>query len=364
MSDFRICIVGGIFDKPDDYRIRHCFTPETVLSDGLRSLGFDIKTYGHRNFVPSEDYDLVHVHHLGKAALRMATAKTSAFFVYTSHDPKLVSQYKLPLKRMMATRFVVSRADAMVVLSNVEMNYMEKLFGKYHTKFVVIQNGFPSKVFFCKDSNIPSKAPCRMLFVGQLIPQKGFDVLLKAFKNVSMSKEIELQVVYQTSELETYYKNMTTQLGIEKKVHFLGFKSAYELAEIYRNADLFILPTYAEALPSVITEAMMCGTPIIATDVAGIPEQVGKFGILVKPGDTESLTFAIFQALEHMADLKAQAIEGSNYAKAKFSIEMMLQKHIRLYQELLFSGRFPKRQYWPRRLLNVVTRLLTSAILH
>lgn len=130
--------------------MRHRFTPETVLCNGLRGQGIDIITRGHSDFSPMEDYDVAHVHHLGRAAIKMASAKRSDLFIYTSHDPRLVSQYKLPWKRMIATRIVVNRADAIITLSDNEMKKMSKLFGKYQTRIVEISNGFTNEVCFIK----------------------------------------------------------------------------------------------------------------------------------------------------------------------------------------------------------------------
>jgi glycosyltransferase involved in cell wall biosynthesis len=194
--------------------------------------------------------------------------------------------------------------------------------------------------------------------VGQLIQQKGFDVLLKALKDVNLSREIELQAVYQTGQLERCYMDMASDFGIREKVHFLGFKNPFELADLYHDADLFILPTFAEALPSVITEAMMCGTPLIATAVGGIPEQIGQYGMLVQPGDVDGLVDAIYRALDQKADLIARGKERSDYAMRKFSCEAMIKKHIDLYEELLLTGRGSKRNNGAKRFLNPIIRHL------
>lgn len=349
MSNLRICIVGGIFDKPEDYRSRHRFTPETILSEGLRSLGFEVQAFGHRDFVPSEDYDLVHVHHLGRAALIMATANTRSFFVYTGHDGRALCGYRPSLRRKLASRLVISRTDTVVALSDVERKHLQQSFGKYGPEIVVISNGVPNDVFHYEERDIVQNGTYRILFVGQLIALKGLDVLLKAFQIVSASKEVELLVVYQTSPLERHYKHMVCELGIANRVHFLGFKSAYELSEIYRGVDLFVLPSFAEALPSTIAEAMLSGIPVIATDVGGIREQVGEYGIVVKPGNVQELVDVMNQALDNISGLRSRAKEMSKYAKEKFSVEVMVRKHLRLYEKLLQRKghlRRNNRHYW------------------
>jgi len=360
MNALNVCIVGGIFDRPEEYRSRHLFTPETVLVTGLRERGIAVDACGHRHFNPTNDYDIVHVHHLGKAALQMATAATRSQFVYSSHDPKLVSEYHVSRIRTLTTKFILNRADAVVALSEPEMGTMRRLFGRYNAETVPIPNGLPRDVFFYRERPARLAGSYKMLFVGQLIEQKGVDVLLNALRIARESNNIELLLVYQNPLLEAHYKDLATSLGLKDHVHFLGFKSAFELAELYRQVDLFVLPTFAEALPSVVTEAMMSGLPVIASRVAGIPDQVGSHGMLVTPGDVAGLADAISQTLDALAAGTLQPREVSEYATARFSIQTMVDKHLRLYEDLIRTARMPirsRKTYWP---MNAVTRSLLT----
>lgn len=362
MSALRVCIVGGIFDRSEEYRSRHLFTPETVLVAGLCERGIAVDACGHRHFNPTNDYDIVHVHHLGKAALQMATAATRSPFVYSSHDPKLVSEYHISHIRTLTTKFILNRADAAVALSEPEVGTMRRLFGRYNAETVPIPNGLPRDVFFYRERPARPAGAYKMLFVGQLIEQKGVDVLLKALRiaRESHGNDVELSLVYQNPLLETHYKDLAADLGLKDHVHFLGFKSAFELAELYRQVDLFVLPTFAEALPSVVTEAMMSGLPVIASRVAGIPDQVGSHGMLVTPGDVAGLADAINRTLAALVAGDVQPREVSEYATARFSIQTMVDKHLRLYEDLARAAHMPVRSrktYWP---MNTVTRSLLT----
>ncbi len=365
MSFPRVCIVGGIYDQSDEYQKRHVYTPETVLAQGLRTLGVDVVECGHRHFVPSDDYDVVHVHHLGRAALAMATATCRSQFAFTSHDGKMVSGYRVTGKKMLAARFVASRADALVALSGIELHSMRALFPRQARKFRVISNGFPADVFF----RIPTQAamprrdgPARLLFVGQLIPQKGVHVLLKALTILRGRGEIILQLVYQNPRLESRYREMVDDLGLAGRVHFLGIKSAWELAELYRSADLLVLPTFAEALPTVVTEAMMCGLPVVASAVAGIPEQLGGLGYLVLPGDETALAHAIDRALGDIEAGRVPNAKISSSAMERFSTQAMVEKHLALYRELIESGRAPERSRMVYRVVDRGSRLLLDTV--
>jgi glycosyltransferase involved in cell wall biosynthesis len=335
MKQLHVCVVGGIFDRSQEYRGKHLFTPETVLANGLAQRGVRVTTVGHQQFMPTEAFDLVHVHHLDRAALIMATAPTRSPFVYTSHDPKLASRYRISRMRLAATQFVTDRADACIVLSTSEHARMQDVFGIPGGRMRIIANGSPSRVF-CRKTHAERRAgPYRLLFVGQLIPQKGVAVLLKSLPLILQAEEVEVSLVYQNPFLEAKLRRLVAQLGIDQRVHFLGFKSAYELADLYQQADLFVLPTYAEALPTVVTEAMLCGLPVVASNVAGIPEQVGSAGRLVPPGDIEGLAGAVLCSINDLAEGKVDPTLISSSAQARFSPESMIDKHLELYQHLL-----------------------------
>src|SRR6185437_4899661 len=86
---------------------------------------------------------------------------------------------------------------------------------------------------------------------------------------------------------------LVLQLGLEGRVMFLGPKSPNELKDLYQTADVFVLPSSGEALPSVVSEAMLCGTPVVASNVGGVREQLGEFGVTVPPGNVDRLALAV-----------------------------------------------------------------------
>jgi glycosyltransferase involved in cell wall biosynthesis len=340
MNPLRIGIVGGIYDRSDEYRKKRQLTPETILAQGLEARGVEVVECGHHRFDPSGAFDLVHVHHLGRGALVMASAPPGARFVFTSHDPRLMNGYQVSWRRLTAFRFVVRRADAVVALSDAELQYTCDTVPASAEKSVVIANGFPGDVF----SYVP-RAPriasngsgpsFKLLFVGQLIPMKGVDVLLHALETLAPRLKFSLQLVYQNTQMESAYRELAARIGLADRVEFLGLKSAAELAELYRAADLFILPSRGEALPCVINEAMMCGLPVVATRVGGIVDQVGPHGYLVEPDDPAALAATISRALADIDQGKIANAEISRYATERFSIAAMVEGHLTLYRRLL-----------------------------
>jgi glycosyltransferase involved in cell wall biosynthesis len=280
----------------------------------------------------------------------MASAPTGARFVFTSHDPRLMNGYQVTWRRQASFRFVVNRADGVVVLSEEERRFTAGSAPESAARIVTIANGFSSDVFSYAPTATETQSfspgrdrPFRLLFVGQLIPMKGVDVLLRAAALLGPRTKFELELVYQNAGLELTYRELAARIGIADRVQFLGLRSAEELAALYRAADLFVLASHGEALPAVITEAMMCGLPVVATRVGGIPDQVGPHGYLVEPGNPAALADAIGRALGDIAEGRIARAEVSRWANERFSASAMIDEHLALYHRLLAATAPPER---------------------
>src|SRR5438874_2495738 len=83
----KICLVGGIYDKPSHYRENVAWTPETTLEASLSARGHDVVTMGHRDIArrSPQYFDVIHVHHLGRGAIAAASDSSQIPFVFTSH---------------------------------------------------------------------------------------------------------------------------------------------------------------------------------------------------------------------------------------------------------------------------------------
>ena len=133
------------------------------------------------------------------------------------------------------------------------------------------------------------------LLVGSLWRPKGFHIAIKSFNNfVFLFPNAQLLIVGAGS-YESYLRQLqTSNHCITNKVRFLGPVPNSELPAIYNSADIFLNPSLiSEVLPYVLVEAMSCGLPVIATGLSGNKEAVGHAGILVPPGDIDSLTDAM-----------------------------------------------------------------------
>ena len=331
-----ICIVGGIFDKPADYRDRHSISPETVLADGLHQRGWQVILSGHSAPLPPAHFDLVHVHHFGRAALRLATAIGPQPFVLTTHDPFAMNGLPVGWRRRLTDGFVLRKAAAVVALSNAERDFLGRSRGLPPERVAVIPNGVSTAVFD-RISGPAAPTDDELLFVGQLQEFKGLDYLLHALPAIQAAHpRVKLRVVYQTGELLDRYRKNAARLRLDGCVEFAGSQTAADLAQLYSAAAIVVSPSLGECLSTVVLEAMCCGAAVVATDVGGIREQLDEYtGVIVPPRDSAALARAVCTLLADTDRRRRLGEAARRKAHAQFSVHQMIDRHVRLYEEVL-----------------------------
>ena len=331
----RICIAGGIFDKPPQYRAKHAISPETVLAGGLREQGWDVSVCGQRQPLQPLNFDLIHVHHFGRNALRLALDLRRAPLIFTTHDPFAMNGLPIGWKRRLTDGLILKRANAIVALSTPERDFLVRRYGLPPASVAVIPNGISTHIF--DRIAEPEQGREDLLFVGQLQPFKGLPYLLEALPAVIAAfPHTRLRVVYQTDTLLEPYRRLTGRLGIAGHIEFAGPKTPSELAALYSTAAVVVSPSLGEALSTVVLEAMCCGAAVVATDVGGIREQLDpSTGIIVPPRDSAALAQAICRLLANPGWRRALGDAARRKARAQFSVHQMIRRHVRLYEQVL-----------------------------
>jgi glycosyltransferase involved in cell wall biosynthesis len=138
-----------------------------------------------------------------------------------------------------------------------------------------------------------------LLFIGNLVPVKGLDVLVEA-SSLLVQGGLELTCyVIGHGPLRAALERQISGLGLEERVRLVGTRPNAQLPDWYRAAELFVLPSRSEGLPTVLLESLACGTPFVASRVGGIPE-LANLGPcrLVPPDDPRQLADAIRSSIE------------------------------------------------------------------
>jgi glycogen synthase len=238
------------------------------------------------------------------------------------------------------TRWIWRRADRVVAVCEslgqlARVTYPD-------LPYSVVPNGVDLELFH------PAPAPrefptgtIRCLAVARLIERKGLGDLIRAMALLERGR-FQLDIVGGGAD-ERALRDVATAGGVADEVRFLGPLPRAEVARRYREADLFTLPSSAEAFGNVFAEALASGLPIVSSAVGGIPDLVehGTNGLLVKPGDINGLAAAI-RYLADDPELR-MAMAGRNRAKAEATLEWshVTRRYLSTYEAI--QARRPAR---------------------
>ena len=136
-----------------------------------------------------------------------------------------------------------------------------------------------------------------IVFVGRLDPVKGVPLLLEAFAAVKAAHPKARLTVAGDGGARARLEARAQALGLD--VAFPGYLDEDQVAALLGQADMLVLPSFAEGLPVVLMEALAARIPVIATQIAGVPELVvdGVSGLIVPPGDVAGLARAMGRLL-------------------------------------------------------------------
>jgi glycosyltransferase involved in cell wall biosynthesis len=331
----RIAIVGGIFDHPPDVWSKLQATPEINLLRGLRDRGHEVVPIGIRDWrralrIASSGADVTHVHHAGPATLALGSRRTTAPLVYTPHCGTVHPR----VRQRIAHRRMLCQAQAVVALSPAEAARCGAG-TRRGVRTVVIPNGMDASSFTPVARAAPSAAErFRLLYVGQLIPIKQVDLLVRAVARPELRGRCELRLVYHTDHREAELRRLARDLGVNEQVTFVGRRSGPALVREYHEAHVQLLASRTEALPSVVTEAMLTGLPVIAPDVGGIAWQLDGWGHCLPSVSVESIVAAALQTMRDYADYSRRANRVAAAARARFGLAQMIKSHEDLYRDL------------------------------
>lgn len=170
----------------------------------------------------------------------------------------------------------------------------------------------------------------RILAVGTLKSIKDFATLLDAFARLIEHGEDARLLILGEGECRPSLQDQAVKLGISSNLDMPGF--VIDPTPYYHHADLYVLSSRGEGLPTVIIEALASGTPVVSTDCPSGPREIlenGKYGRLVPVGDSQALADAMLDSLQSTHDCKALENRAQD-----FSIEKISRK----YLELMIPG--------------------------
>jgi glycosyltransferase involved in cell wall biosynthesis len=233
--------------------------------------------------------------------------------------------------RLMAPFLRMIWKNAVTIVAN--SNGLRQLASVFDARFEipVIPNGvdLESYTWAERDWSFP-----RLLSVGRIVHQKGLDLAMRALGEL---KEFhwEWRIVGDGPHLHIL-QSLAKELGIENRVHFLGWQSREQLIDSYKEANVFLFPSRHEGMPNAMLEAMASGLPVIASCIAGSEELVldGKTGYLFPSEDIESLRTALKKILSDPALREQMGRAGRLHTETNYSWESTARQYALLLEKV------------------------------
>ena len=302
----------------------HRFRPDIIHVHDPVQMGWFALAYGRRNRIP---------------------------VVFTAHQlPWAVASYfpksfKPLIEKIlwMYARWVLGRYSSVVTPTQTIAEIVKRMSGLQPK---VISNGLDLQTFhpplFLDDGsasrqkwNLPSRVPL-LLHTGRLDSDKKVDQVIRSASPALRESEAHLVIVGDGCQKQSLVQ-LCRDLGIENRVHFLGFVSVEDgLPEIYRSADIFLTVSEIETQGLVLLEAAASGLPIVAVNATCIPEIVhdGVNGFLAASGDSATFSDAIVTLLNDPECARRMGAEGRILA-GKHDFGNTCALHEKLYLDVV-----------------------------
>jgi glycosyltransferase involved in cell wall biosynthesis len=284
----------------------------------------------------SHPIDVIHAHGAlpcGHAAVLLG-AKFGIPVIVSVHGLDAFSTYEMhgrlkDWRRRVSQNVYTSAARIICVSDKVRQQVVA---GSIDTeKTTVVYNGVDPDLF----SPSGSDDGAAILSVGDFIPTKGQEILLRAFASISPRfPEVSCKFIGDGPE-STHIKELAQQLGMQGRVHFLGRQMRRRVADAMRSCTVFALPSRYEGLGCVYLEAMSAGKPVIGCQEQGIQEviQHGENGWLVDADDVSSLAAILSETLGNPALRRRMGMAARQTIEQHLTLRHQAARLLQVYRE-------------------------------
>lgn len=227
-------------------------------------------------------------------------------------------------------RAAATCADEVIVLSRNVQRYFKDTYGR-DVRF--IPNGIE------RNESVPANEITRkyglakdgyVLFLGRIVPEKGVHYLIEAFKQLDTDKK--LVIAGGSSDSAEYYEQIQSAAATDPRIVLTGFIEGQELAELYSNAYIYVLPSDLEGMPMSLLEAMSYGNCCLTSDIPECAEVVEDHAVTFHKSDIADLTTKLSNLLadsSRVAELQATA---ANYITQKYNWDKVVDQTLALYK--------------------------------
>jgi glycosyltransferase involved in cell wall biosynthesis len=277
--------------------------------------------------------------------------KTSLPVITTVHSP-CKRAFQSTYRDTLDLRSLAEQLQSMVVcpliesrilklskkITSVSLNVSEELsaYRLSTNNITVVGNGVDDRLFIPKQTKNQSNS--YVLFVGILRSGKGVFDLIDCAKYVCAKRPDVRFIICGRGPLLQNLKERVLKLDLQKQVIFLGYEQDREiLAKLYQNAALLVQPSYHEGLSTVVLEAMSCGVPVVASDIAGNRTVIssGSNGILVPPKSPKAMANVVLKLLKDLSLRERIGNAARATIEKHYSWDTVVDKVLKCYKKIL-----------------------------
>lgn len=294
-------------------------------------------------------YDLLHIHsYLYTLSAQAAISnylqrRRSILHIHGGLGPP---PYKTSLPRRVIKafydksvgKFVIETSDIVASVSHRDLGYLESVYGISPHRLRHIPNVVDTEKFSPAQKSRETDGRT-LIYVGDLERWKGLDLIMRWAIQTENGSDypINIQFVGQGSYYEKLVKlqrHLSTN-GNGISIEVLGQRPHHEIPELVCNADVLILPSFWEGMPTVVLEAMSCGTPVIATPVGDIPNMIsnGVDGFIID-NNIESLDWVIEKIVKTPQLVDSMGKKARMRVRNEFSLRAVSNKLKEVYESL------------------------------
>jgi glycosyltransferase involved in cell wall biosynthesis len=227
-------------------------------------------------------------------------------------------------------KVAVKYADEIIVLSENVKKYFKET---YNRETVFIPNGV-NKPVKRKPNIIKEKydldKDSYILFLARIVPEKGLDYLIDSFDKINTDKK--LVIAGGASHTGEYYEKVLQKCKKNKNIIMTGFVQGDELAELYSNCFLYVLPSDVEGMPISLLEAMSYGRNCLVSNIEENIQVTEKFAVTFKKGSIEDLKQKLEECLQGKNRYSEEEI--SEFILGKYNWDEVVEEMEKVYRKV------------------------------
>jgi glycosyltransferase involved in cell wall biosynthesis len=260
-----------------------------------------------------------------------------------SHSMPIVAHVRQEIEPEKVGRYELDRVEAVIAISRqIEQSLITGGVSMRRVRTLYSGIDFPKRQSSHDDQAIrqmlglPNDAVL-LGTVANLYPRKGYEVMLRALPAIVHAVPMAHYVIVGSDD-HGYADRLTrlaSELTIADRVHIVGFQDPVQ--PFLAALDLYMHPALMEGFGIAVVEAMAMGKAVVATTTGGLPEVVaqGETGLLVPPGEAESLAEAAISLLENKSRREQMGVCGRMRAQERFSLDAFVAHIEQLYGDVL-----------------------------